>query len=280
MHNRLATDTPVVANSHLARARASMRLQLPRTLLVMVALCSAIALFLNGFVLTRLAPKLVYSFAIGFSCWAANSGGRLLTAWCFDRRRAGDAVIEGGKFGVAGWTGVGVGMVLGLLLGPAIGLSLGDWFYGDKSPSLMKLDSPVTRITLILTVGGSVVAAYVLSNIERLASARALAEAAQRQAAETQLRLLQSQLEPHMLFNTLANLRVLIGIDPTRAQAMLDRLIAFLRATLNASRVAQHPLATEFERLNDYLALMAIRMGPRLQVRLHLPENLTLGLQR
>ena len=50
-----------------------------------------------------------------------------------------------------------------------------------------------------------------------------------------------------MLFNTLANLRVLIGIDPPRAQAMLDRLIAFLRATLNASRSGSHPLAAEFD---------------------------------
>ena len=39
-----------------------------------------------------------------------------------------------------------------------------------------------------------------------------------------------------MLFNTLANLRALIGVDPARAQAMLDRLIDFLRATLGASR--------------------------------------------
>ena len=40
---------------------------------------------------------------------------------------------------------------------------------------------------------------------------------------------------------TLANVRVLIGLDPPQAQAMLDRLIAFLRATLNASRTAPHP---------------------------------------
>jgi LytS/YehU family sensor histidine kinase len=77
-----------------------------------------------------------------------------------------------------------------------------------------------------------------------------------------------------MLFNTLANLRVLIGLDAAQAQAMLDRLIAYLRATLNASRLSSHPLATEFERINDYLALMAVRMGPRLQVQLNLPEAL------
>jgi LytS/YehU family sensor histidine kinase len=77
-----------------------------------------------------------------------------------------------------------------------------------------------------------------------------------------------------MLFNTLANLRVLIGLDTQRAQAMLDRLIAFLRATLEASRVGRHPLRAEFARLNDYLELMRVRMGERLQSRLSLPDDL------
>jgi LytS/YehU family sensor histidine kinase len=55
---------------------------------------------------------------------------------------------------------------------------------------------------------------------------------------------------------------------------MLDRLIAFLRATLMASRTEQHALHVEFERLADYLALMAVRMGPRLQVSFELPQAL------
>jgi LytS/YehU family sensor histidine kinase len=77
-----------------------------------------------------------------------------------------------------------------------------------------------------------------------------------------------------MIFNTLANLRVLIGLEPARAQVMLDHLIHFLRATLSASRSAVHPLATEFERIADYLALMGVRMGARLQVKLDLPDDL------
>ena len=77
-----------------------------------------------------------------------------------------------------------------------------------------------------------------------------------------------------MLFNTLANLRVLIGTDPSRAQAMLDRLVAFLRATLQASRAGTHSLATEFACVADYLALMQVRMGSRLQARLDLPDDL------
>ncbi len=77
-----------------------------------------------------------------------------------------------------------------------------------------------------------------------------------------------------MLFNTLANLRVLITLDPPRAQEMLDRLIGYLRATLGASRSGLHPLSAEFDRLADFLALMAVRMGPRLQVQLDLPTAL------
>ena len=77
-----------------------------------------------------------------------------------------------------------------------------------------------------------------------------------------------------MLFNTLANLRVLVTLDPPRAQAMLDHLIRYLRATLGASHATLHPLATEFALLGDYLALMALRMGPRLQVQLDLPDAL------
>jgi LytS/YehU family sensor histidine kinase len=77
-----------------------------------------------------------------------------------------------------------------------------------------------------------------------------------------------------MLFNTLANLRVLIRADPVRAQAMLDRMVAYLRATLDASRASSHTLEKEFARLQDYLELMAIRMGPRLQFTLDLPDAL------
>ena len=77
-----------------------------------------------------------------------------------------------------------------------------------------------------------------------------------------------------MLFNTLANLRSLMTIDPPRAQLMIDRLISFLRATLAASRHDAVPLAAEFDLLRDYLELIAIRMGPRLRSRCDLPPAL------
>jgi LytS/YehU family sensor histidine kinase len=55
---------------------------------------------------------------------------------------------------------------------------------------------------------------------------------------------------------------------------MLDHLVAYLRATLSASRATSHPLSTEFERLRDYLELIKVRMGPRLSYQLELEPEL------
>ena len=129
--------------------------------------------------------------------------------------------------------------------------------------------------TLATTVVATVVGTWFYSTREEIAALREAAveegrraEAAQRRASEAQLAMLRAQVEPHMLFNTLANLRALIGTDPARAREMLDRLIAFLRATLSGSRTASASLADEFALLDDYLALMRIRLGERLQYAL------------
>jgi LytS/YehU family sensor histidine kinase len=63
-------------------------------------------------------------------------------------------------------------------------------------------------------------------------------------------------------------------MDPPRAQLMLDHLVAFMRSTLTASRNMLHPLSAEFGRIDDYLALMKIRMGDRLQAQVDFPEAL------
>lgn len=103
---------------------------------------------------------------------------------------------------------------------------------------------------------------------------RARTEAVTRQALQAQLQLLQAQIEPHMLFNTLANLQGLIAIDPERAQRMLDQLIHYLRATLSSSRAEATTLVQEFTLMEAYLGLMAVRMGRRLGFSVQLPEAL------
>jgi signal transduction histidine kinase len=88
------------------------------------------------------------------------------------------------------------------------------------------------------------------------------------------LKLLESQLEPHMLFNTLANLRALVALDPAQATHMLDRIVSYMRAIVNGSRANMHTLKEEFERLDDYLDLMKLRMGERLNYNLSLSHEL------
>jgi len=99
-------------------------------------------------------------------------------------------------------------------------------------------------------------------------------ETIERQAAQARLALLQAQIEPHFLFNTLANLHALIGAEPARAQTMLSHLNDFLRVSLSAARKDKFTLAEEFALLRDYLELLSIRMGTRLAFRLDLPQEL------
>ena len=231
-----------------------------------------IALLFSGGFGTAFWPNLVQSVCIAICCWFAIDMGRVpLARWSHRNDPPGSPEAA------AQWPGwplmvavIVAGSVFGFTAGNAIanlilGRNFHGYFRGDWQQMLALL--------LGSLVPGTVITYWFYAR-ETIAGKEAAIQAARRQAAEHQLKLLESQLEPHMLFNTLANLRVLIGVDPKRAQAMLDQLIAFLRATLAGSRAAQHPLRAEFARLGDYLALMQIRMGDRLQTRFELPEAL------
>ena len=120
---------------------------------------------------------------------------------------------------------------------------------------------------LVLTVAAGFAVTFYIWTRERLA-------ASERLAAEAQLKLLTAQIEPHFLFNTLANLQALIAIDPPRALTMLGHLDTYLRATLAATRRPQGTLAEEFALLRGYLEIIAVRMGARLAFELDLPPPL------
>ena len=107
-----------------------------------------------------------------------------------------------------------------------------------------------------------------------LAEERERVEAAERAAAEANLRALQAQIEPHFLFNTLANVTSLIHTQPDDAKRMLEDFIAYLRATLAATREARTTLGREFEMMKNFLSILQIRMGDRLQVDINLPNDL------
>jgi signal transduction histidine kinase len=93
-------------------------------------------------------------------------------------------------------------------------------------------------------------------------------------ALAAELKALQAQVEPHFLYNTLANTRYLARHEPPRAVEMLEHLIAYLHSALPDMRSQTSTLGREFELADHYLALMAIRFGERLHYRVDCPSGL------
>jgi len=85
-----------------------------------------------------------------------------------------------------------------------------------------------------------------------------------RQQAEN--RLLQSQMEPHFLFNTLANIQSLIDVDPVAAKNMIADLSIMLRSTLKNTTQNECSLNQELAIVRAYLSIQKIRIGDRLKV--------------
>ena len=129
------------------------------------------------------------------------------------------------------------------------------------------------------TLGAFVYAARALQRHAERANAQALTlDAArrelEREASEAQLQLLQAQIEPHFLFNTLANVRRQYRKHPAAGAQTIDNLMTYLRAALPQVRRTVSTLGEEFELVHAYLQLFQVRMGPRLRFTLDLPPAL------
>lgn len=155
--------------------------------------------------------------------------------------------------------GVGLGAVLmfGIILGMTIGFTVIPPLVGSRtSRFFISLPAALTKFAVFLMVVLAINGAWLRS---RLRQKEALQE-----AAEAQLRLLQGQIEPHFLFNTLANVQSLMDHDAARAKAMLEAFSDYLRAGLTQLRLADSTLGAELAMAQTYLELMQIRMQERL----------------
>ncbi|MBM4901495.1 sensor histidine kinase [Vibrio parahaemolyticus] len=90
----------------------------------------------------------------------------------------------------------------------------------------------------------------------------------------SQLKQMQSQIEPHFLFNTLANISALMSQDVDKAKQMLDQLTALLRATLKTSREEHTTVENEITLIDAYLGIQKIRLGERLSYTIEVQEGL------
>jgi LytS/YehU family sensor histidine kinase len=99
-------------------------------------------------------------------------------------------------------------------------------------------------------------------------------ERAQKLAAESRLRSLESRIHPHFLFNTLNSISSLIAVEPARAEHIVGRLAALLRASLDTSGQSLISLQQELGIVQSYLDIERVRLGGKLRSSVVVPADL------
>ncbi|TXI25741.1 MAG: histidine kinase, partial [Roseateles sp.] len=146
-----------------------------------------------------------------------------------------------------------------------------------NDPSLRLRPAWMATTLALWVLFGGVAYALLRQSLAEQASRRALGrlarerEALLAQQTEAQLSALTAQIEPHFLFNTLANVKRLYETAPARGRHMLQALIAYLRAALPGMRRQESTLAEELELVRHYLAILQMRMGERLSFAIDAP---------
>lgn len=167
---------------------------------------------------------------------------------------------------------VAVGTVLGMLLVILV---------KGYPPSHVRSAAHVFTLTMLTAFSnGLFVSLFFLIKFREARAEAALlkAQAAQhlisKQVVETELKLMQAQVEPHFLFNTLASVQYLIETSPPEAARLLGHLLAYLRAALPQLRTTSTALGKEIEMAEAYLNILKMRMGSRLEFEVDVPEAL------
>ena len=167
-----------------------------------------------------------------------------------------------------------------LLAGAAFGLLTGS-LVTEKGLLLTSGSYRDTAGVLAISVLFGIAAVYFFFSREQMARSRSRLQeeriqrlTTEKQMAETHLKLLQAQIEPHFLYNTLANILSLMETDIGQARAMLTDLSRYLRATLVRTRQTRTTIGQEMAVVQSYVNIFQRRMGDRLTCRVAVPEHL------
>jgi sensor histidine kinase YesM len=173
--------------------------------------------------------------------------------------------------------------IAGLVIASIVGTITSGLLIGRSLNDMINVE-PIFWGMVIFTavgIGVGVLTATVL--VFREQAARAAAEAAtadsqkhelEKQVLEARLKLMQAQIEPHFLFNTLANVQHLVEANPPLAAKTLESLITYLRAALPEMREGGTTLGREADMARAFLEIQQIRMGKRLSFSVELADEL------
>ncbi len=180
-------------------------------------------------------------------------------------------------------TWIQVFLVVGtMILGTLLGSLLGSVMASGKAPLdfLRNQKDMVTLYTFYAGMIGSV-AIYLYFFRERAFTAETLIQderirrlSTEKKAVESNLRLLQAQVEPHFLFNTLSSILSLLDTDPDKGKTMLLTFMQYLRASLDKTRENTSTIGQEIEIIRAYLDIFSFRMGSRLRYTIDVPDRI------
>ncbi len=235
--------------------------RIPVQLLIVFLICTFIGLFLAAITfdteINSLKINLGISYCIGFSSWLFET------------------VLFRSGFIRTFMPRIMIAVILGSIVGGYIGSTL---FLSEMEQQL-NMDEQYVRI-IILGLFFSGFAFYLIysqlslyQRREQLADEKRKRAEQQQLLIQSQLQNLQAQIEPHFLFNTLANIHSRIESNPKDARIMLEHLTQLIRARLNNHNEKQH-LEEEISIVEHYLAIQSLRLGDRLKYQLTLPNDL------
>jgi sensor histidine kinase YesM len=228
----------------------------------------------------RWGGALLFNTLIALFLTGLDFGGSFPVNWLFSQC-VGLTINAGVELALrlapARWRAAG--LLLAVVIGSTLGtflalLATGVYRIGDQAAQVFW---QALVLGLVFGAGMTLFAYYrerSLRSEQALDAARLEQLIGEKARVEAELRMLQAQIEPHFLFNTLAILRGLIGRDPQTGKLLLDRLIDYLRASLSHSRAEQATLGDELVLLDNYLTIMQFRMGPRLGFSITAPPEL------
>jgi sensor histidine kinase YesM len=204
---------------------------------------------------TVIAADVIISLAISFAVRLAFGLGR---------RAVGSARL-------AGWSPLrrSIYFTLVPMAGVAVGWPLGMLVAGRLDERFM---APLVRPDVLGT--SILIALFITTLFQLFFRSKSRQIAAENRATEAQLRLLQAQIEPHFLFNTLANVVSLMEADPKRAKSMLEAFVEYLRASLSGLGNGRHTLGDEIDLIDAYMRIIKIRMEDRLEYAIEVPAAL------
>ena len=159
------------------------------------------------------------------------------------------------------------------------------WFITDGEPSPMSLGERLIVFWFRYGVQAALLTVMAefhrleLRNVQAMRAAEIDRLALDREMTEARLQVMQAQIEPHFLFNTLANVRRLYQTDVATGSRMMDNLMRYLEVALPRMRQSQSSVDREVSLVEAYLGVQAVRMGRRLSFELGIPPDLrTLSL--